>query len=69
MRAVEDYLSRRAQAVWAGALVYREPDGTFTLERPKLEPVRLGSEFPIAKRALHTMIAAAKTTTREGEQS
>ena len=60
MRAVEAYLSRRAQTAWPGAVVYREDDGRFLLERPSLEAVQLGATFPEAKRALLVLIAAAR---------
>lgn len=55
MRQYEEYLSRLASKSWPGAKVYREADGTFTLERPGLEALQIGKEFPLAKRALHGM--------------
>lgn len=56
MREREDYLTRRARAEWPDALVYREPDGTIWLQRLQAARTKLGSAFPLAKRALHRMI-------------
>lgn len=53
---VEAYLTRKARSAWPDAAVFKEPDGSFTLERPDLEALQLGPAFPAAKGALLTLI-------------
>lgn len=60
MRAVETFLSRRAQTVWPDAVVYREEDGRFVLERAGAEALQLGASFPEAKRAVEVLRHAKK---------
>lgn len=55
MRRVDDFLSRRAKAMDASALVYQEPDGTFTLERDGIPSISLGGPHPMARRVIDTM--------------
>jgi len=59
MRRVDGYLSRRAQAAWAGALVYCDMEtGQWALERPDLETVGLGDSFGAARAALLALVNA-----------
>jgi len=60
MRTLETYLSRRAQTVWADAVVYREEGDRFVLERAGAEPLQLGMAFPEAKRAIDVLRQAKK---------
>lgn len=62
MRTVDGYLSRRAQTVWPQALVVREPDGTYTLERPETEPLGLGDNTGLAHHGLRALLRAATAT-------
>lgn len=64
MRALDGYLSRKAQPrLGPSALVYREEDGTYTLEREGHAPLSLGAEFGDARQALDALAHAARSTT------
>lgn len=67
MRTVDGYLSQRAGNTWAGAVVYKEPDDTYTLERPGEESVSLGNQFSRAQMALAALRDAARSR-RRGDQ-
>ena len=64
-REVDGYLSRLAQAVWPDAVVYKIHEGElgraetrvprFTLERPGVDPLGLGSGFQNAKAAIEAL--------------
>lgn len=56
MRTLDGYLSRRAQArIDPSALVYREADDSYTLERRGQQPLGLGPDFGAAQQALHAL--------------
>jgi len=56
MRTVDGYLSKRAQAFWRDAIVYKDADGTqYVLERTDAEPIGLGSNFREAKSAIEAL--------------
>jgi len=56
MRILEGRLSRRAQVRLGGSsLVYREADGTYTLERAEQPPLGLGDSAHAAEDALHAL--------------
>ena len=62
MRTIEGYLSRKAQArLSPSALVYREEDGTYTLERAGEPPLSLGDAHGTAQQALEALCRAART--------
>lgn len=53
MRTLSATLTRRARVrLGATAAVYREPDGSWTLERPDLPPLGLGDSEHEARDAL-----------------
>jgi hypothetical protein len=52
VRRIESLLTRHAAQMWPGAVVYRETDGSFTLERPRREALGLGMNFGRAREAL-----------------
>jgi hypothetical protein len=64
VRRVEGYLSRLAQQIWTGALVFGEGPqdggGPFILERPGKEPIGLGETFSNAHHGLSALIRAEK---------
>lgn len=65
MRALDGHLSRRAQArLGASALVYREEDGSYTLERADTPPLGLGATASEAEASLTALHRAAGA--REG---
>lgn len=53
MRTLDGILSKRAQKIDPTALVYKEDDGTYTLERRIV--VSLGNSFGRAQSALETL--------------
>jgi len=59
MRAVDVYLTRKATTTWPGAVVYKEDDLSFTLERPAQERILLGANFGLARQALVHLRRAA----------
>lgn len=60
MRALDGRLSRRAQArLGTTSLVYREPDGSYTLEREGQAPLSLGATAHEAETALIALHRAA----------
>lgn len=61
MRTLDGRLSRRAQArLGASALVYREEDGSYTLERQAEPPLGLGASAGEAETALVALHHAAR---------
>lgn len=60
MRAVDVYLTRKATTTWPGAVVYKEEDLSFTLERPAQERLTLGANFGLARQALVHLRKAAE---------
>lgn len=54
MRTLDGYLSRKARSATNDqtAVVYKEADGTFTLERGGRPPLGLGATFSAARQAL-----------------
>lgn len=63
MKRIDEFLTRKAQAVWSGALVYRETEsGEFVLERPAVgggvEKVQLDRRFGRARAALSQVLRA-----------
>lgn len=66
MRTVETYLSRRAQTVWADAVVYREDGDRFVLERAGAEQLQLGENFHDAKSAIDVLRNAKKKEAEHG---
>ena len=65
MRAVDGRLSRRAQVRLGGSsLVYREDDGSYTLERDDTPPLGLGGSEPEAETALIALHHAAHPRVR-----
>lgn len=68
MRTLDGYLSRRAQARLGDptALVYREDDETYTLEREGHAPLSLGQDFGAAQQALHALTAAHRARSDRG---
>ncbi len=61
IRAVDGRLSRRAQArLGASALVYREPDGAYTLERADQPPLGLGASAHEAEESLIALHHASR---------
>lgn len=69
MREIDGYLSRRAQQIWPGALVYKLDEGNgerWALERPattersELETVALGTTFGAARQAVDALISAER---------
>lgn len=69
MRQVDAYLSGRAKGFDGSSIVYKEPDGSFTLERDGVGAISLGSPFPIAKNAIDMMrrTIGASNVSREPE--
>ncbi len=59
LRTVEGHLSRIAGHAWPGAVVYLEPDGLYTLERPGLTPLWIGGDREGYKGALAALKALA----------
>lgn len=57
---VDAYLSRKAHAVFPGALVYERADGSWSLERPAAELTLLGGSFKEARQALWVILAAER---------
>lgn len=55
VRAIDAYLTRKAALSWTGAIVYKEDDGAFTLERPGRELLGLGANFGRAREALQQL--------------
>lgn len=55
MRTVDGILSKQAQRTDRSALVFREEDGTFTLERRDQPALSLGDSFGRAQSALHAL--------------
>lgn len=67
-RSVAGYLSRVAAQTWPGAVVYEEPDGRWTLERPEHPPVYLGTReetYTGARDALRRLAAAVRAGSRQ----
>jgi hypothetical protein len=62
MRTVDGVLSKRAQQIYPDALVFREEDGTYTLERKDV--ISLGDSFGRAQSALE-MLKRAKEAGEE----
>lgn len=60
MRRVDGYLSRRAQSIWPGALVFEGPDGEWILERPGQEELGLGDSFNDAQQAIGALLRARR---------
>ncbi len=61
MRRLDGYLSRKAQAIYPDALVYCDSSGpveVWTLERPGVEALGLGSCFNGAKQAIDALAKA-----------
>jgi hypothetical protein len=59
MKTVDAYLSRKVQAVWPGAVVYKLETGRFTLERGNgKEDLDLGAHFGEAKASVHVIVQA-----------
>lgn len=69
MRKVDAYLSRKAQAVWPTAIVWKdEPNGNgdvvkwlFILEREGFEDILLGNQFPEARSGLEALLASERS--------
>lgn len=60
IRALDGRLSRRAQArLGPTSLVYREPDGSYTLEREGQAPLSLGTTAQEAETSLTALHRAA----------
>ncbi len=68
MRKVDAFLSRKAQAVWPTAVVFKEeipaegalgPRIRFVLERRGQESLDLGGPFGVARQALYALRNAA----------
>lgn len=60
MRALVGHLSRRAQArLGRSSLVYREEDGSYTLERGGQPPLRIGESESEASESLTALHRAA----------
>lgn len=55
MRTIDGTLSKRAQKFDQTSLVYREDDGSYTLERRGQEPLSLGDSFGRAQSALEAL--------------
>lgn len=56
MRTLDGYLSRKAQTrVHRSALVYREEDGTYTLEREGVPPLSLGNTYTLAQQGVQAL--------------
>lgn len=68
MRRLDGFLSHRAQAQLLGALVYKEPSGSWTLDRPGLDPLGLGQSFGAALRAIDALRHAAQHAARTEEK-
>lgn len=61
MRTLDGYLSRKAQVrLGRSALVYREEDETYTLERAGQPPLSLGNEYGLAQQTLHALTNALR---------
>jgi hypothetical protein len=52
VRSIDAYLTRKARLSWPSAVVYKEPDGAFTLERAGQPRLGLGASFGLAREAL-----------------
>lgn len=67
LRSLDGRLSRRAQArLGASALVYREADGSYTLERADRPPLGLGASAGEAETSLTAMHHAARAEVSRG---
>ena len=63
MRALDGRLSRKAQArLGPTSLVYRETDGSYTLEREGQEPLSLGASAHEAETSLLALHHAARAS-------
>lgn len=61
MKAIDRFLTGKAQALWPSALVYRETNsGTFYLERETEERVALSKGFADARVALYQLLRAER---------
>ena len=60
VRAADSYLTRKAKDTWPSAIVHKETDGSFTLERTGQTGLALGATFPIARKALKDLRSAAR---------
>jgi len=71
MRSVHGYLSRRAQTLWPGSMVYSEdaddPRARWTMERPGLESLDLGRDFRDATQAIHALMDAERAARKAGD--
>lgn len=66
IRGLDGTLSRRAQArLGATSLVYRETDGSYTLERADQPPLSIGSTASEAEASLTALHRAAKARSQD----